>query len=1172
MKNGKRGKIGKGKVEGRAKVLIFVVLCTALACVSIGYVSGATIYVPDSYAKIRWAGDNVSAGDTITRYSYISVNTTVAGKPALFAAHWTDNVALSGYIFATNNSSSEWVNDSFVSMTGTANWSNVTKTLNSTAGIAIGWRIYANDTSGNWNDTGVQTLTTRLPGLTPKPDRVKAGEFVTIEGTGFGANESVTLSSCISDIAINVSNGKYNYSLRDFNVSDSNTGLSVSVREVEDNMTITLRTSSFSHRINNDSTVKLGLEFEYNETTRTAEVTSGKSTPAGVYEIIEVSGVAYSNDTAVNMTITVTNNVTTDANGSFKMVINTHGMPEGEHEITADGAEATLTITTPTLTVTPAIVSVGKLATIEGTGFGADESVTLSSSISDIAINVSNGKYNYSLRDFNVSDSNIGLSFSVREVEDDMAITIKTDSSSYTINNRNAITLGSKLGFVFDYNEITRTSEMTWSSLPVGEYELIEVSGTAYGNATAVIMNIAVTNNVTTDANGSFKTVIDTHGIPDGKYKITADDAEATLTITTPILMVTPDTVLSGDFVTIEGTGFEPGEPVTLSCCVSDLLINVSDGKYNYWSKNFNVSDSNTSFSFSVREVEDDMTITIMMASSTYTIHNRSAYKLGFVFDYNEATKTAKVTSGTFISVGVYEVIEVSGTAYGNATAVIMNNTVTNRVMTNTTGGFKTVIDTHGIPTGEYRITADGAEAALTIITAIITPPTITNLHAVPNTGVNVTTPTIVSATVTDDVKLSGVGFFVINNQTKKYVYGENLTGKGVNDTYSAVWDATEFEMKNATSYSGTPVSAIKDYIPGMYVVSGNITLNATSEQEFAIALFDMNGTLFTIVSKEWKNYSVEPGNTTFTPFAVTEEKEMIDLTTLTLTGAPEDHFNVSLMNNKSVPKGEYMVGMYAVDTAGYEAINKTPVTVGIADTEAPVINSVVLSTYETTAKQPITVTVNVTDIVGVTSVTAEGVALTQKAERDTWIGVITAVEGTNVIVNVTAKDAAGNVAYNNTTTYNATAIAPTPTPSPTPTVIYKGGGGGGGSGPDDTDGDGYSDMQEMIIGSNPEDPCDPDPNCVACLALSGKPAPVVTPAATSRPRATVEYLPTPTPAPSATPTSTPLSPSLGPGKPLILTVVLLAVIVLVVVIFFLLRKYKTVEREDREKERIMWR
>jgi len=84
-------------------------------------------------------------------YSLNSTNSTLAGTPVSHNLKWTDNTGLSGYIFSFDNCTGTLVNNSFVSFSGTTNWSNVTKTINSTVGCTIQWKVYANDTSNNWN-------------------------------------------------------------------------------------------------------------------------------------------------------------------------------------------------------------------------------------------------------------------------------------------------------------------------------------------------------------------------------------------------------------------------------------------------------------------------------------------------------------------------------------------------------------------------------------------------------------------------------------------------------------------------------------------------------------------------------------------------------------------------------------------------------------------------------------------------------------------------------------------------------------------------------------------------------------------------------------------------------------------------------------------------------------
>jgi hypothetical protein len=100
--------------------------------------------------------------ETAPTYSLNQTNNTEVGESTLFSLYVNDNSALNPkgqYIFSTNNTG-VWENESAVNFTATPQWANVTKTLNSTEGISIGYRWYIDDNEGNPNNTGIYTLTT----------------------------------------------------------------------------------------------------------------------------------------------------------------------------------------------------------------------------------------------------------------------------------------------------------------------------------------------------------------------------------------------------------------------------------------------------------------------------------------------------------------------------------------------------------------------------------------------------------------------------------------------------------------------------------------------------------------------------------------------------------------------------------------------------------------------------------------------------------------------------------------------------------------------------------------------------------------------------------------------------------------------------------------------------
>jgi WD40 repeat protein len=110
--------------------------------------------------------------ETLPTYSTDGHNTTAAGADVLFSILYDDDTALhpaGQYIFSTNNTGT-WTNESAVNFTATPNWANVSKTLNSTGGLTISYRWYADDNAGNINDTGIFTLTTTSADTCTCPD------------------------------------------------------------------------------------------------------------------------------------------------------------------------------------------------------------------------------------------------------------------------------------------------------------------------------------------------------------------------------------------------------------------------------------------------------------------------------------------------------------------------------------------------------------------------------------------------------------------------------------------------------------------------------------------------------------------------------------------------------------------------------------------------------------------------------------------------------------------------------------------------------------------------------------------------------------------------------------------------------------------------------------------
>ena len=102
--------------------------------------------------------------------SNLSISLTAAGKTTSFSSLWSDNQSLfgGGYIFSTNNTG-QWVNASWTAFSSTPSWGNATLTLDSKAGVVVGFREYANNSLNIWANSGLYTITTTNDSYAPLP-------------------------------------------------------------------------------------------------------------------------------------------------------------------------------------------------------------------------------------------------------------------------------------------------------------------------------------------------------------------------------------------------------------------------------------------------------------------------------------------------------------------------------------------------------------------------------------------------------------------------------------------------------------------------------------------------------------------------------------------------------------------------------------------------------------------------------------------------------------------------------------------------------------------------------------------------------------------------------------------------------------------------------------------
>jgi hypothetical protein len=133
------------------------------ACAFLGttlyIIGGRNLEDPYEYGLTYNEAYNTQTVDTTPpTFGSMTANTTAAGAGANLSCMVSDNVAVSSYTYSWNNTG-RWANQTAVSASGSSVAATLTGTWNSTSGNTVSVKVYANDTSNNWNASSQYNFT-----------------------------------------------------------------------------------------------------------------------------------------------------------------------------------------------------------------------------------------------------------------------------------------------------------------------------------------------------------------------------------------------------------------------------------------------------------------------------------------------------------------------------------------------------------------------------------------------------------------------------------------------------------------------------------------------------------------------------------------------------------------------------------------------------------------------------------------------------------------------------------------------------------------------------------------------------------------------------------------------------------------------------------------------------
>lgn len=468
-------------------------------------------------------------------------------------------------------------------------------------------------------DTSNAATFTITPQITLSSTSVQVGSSITVNGSGFGVSSTVTIYVDGSALTSTTTN------------TGGSFAVSFAVPQGAGGSHTVTATDSLGNTASSTYSVALLLTINQSSLTVGAQLTiNGASFAASSTVTIYIDGI-------------VITSTTTSTVGSFTVSLAVPQLAGGTHTLTAadytNSTSASFTVQTA-MSITPTSAPAGATVTASGTGFRANQTISLTYdavALTTIPTPV-------------VTNANGGFSAT-------FAIPVSSGRSHQIVVSDGMYTANALM-------TVLASMKVTPVTGNVGTQ--VTVSGTSFDASKAVIIKFDTfqIGNASTDANGGFSVTINVPPSINGAHAITASDgtqsSSASFT-TTSSMSLDPTKGQIGAEIAVSGTGFAPSKAVAINFAATQLKTTTTDTNGSFSDKfvvpQYASGDYTVTASDGVNSVSATFTLTVSAKLSQTTGNvgsNLTATGTGFVGSISvryDATVVATVTpdaSGAF--------------------------------------------------------------------------------------------------------------------------------------------------------------------------------------------------------------------------------------------------------------------------------------------------------------------------------------------------------------------------------------------------------------------------------------------------------------------------------------------------------------------------------------------